>query len=36
MLSSKANMRYSENIKKKQVICFNQIIWLIMMKTRLG
>ena len=32
MLSSKANMRYSKKYAKNKCVCFNEIMWLIIMK----
>ena len=35
MLSSKSNMRYSKIIAKNKCVCFNGILWLIIMKRRM-
>ena len=35
MLSSKANMKYSKKYAKNKCVCFNEIMWLIIMKMRL-
>ena len=35
MLSFKTNMRYSKKCVKNKCVCFNEIMWLIIMKMRL-
>ena len=35
MLSSKTNVRYSENCAKCKCVCLNEIVWLIIMNVRL-
>ena len=35
MISSKTNMRYFEKCTKNKCVCFNEIVWLIIMKMRL-
>ena len=32
---SKTNMRYSEKCAKNKLVCFNEVVWLIVMKMRL-
>ena len=35
MLSSKTNLKYSKNVQKNKCVCFNEIIWLVMIKMRM-
>ena len=35
MVSSKTNVRYSKKCAKSKGVCFNEILWLVVMKMRL-